>query len=221
MKSKEILEELRLVFKGKSVDTIVPPLVFVFVNRLFDLEIALISSVFLAFCFFLLRLYKRQSFVYALAGIAGIFLASFLAFIAENANNFFLPGIIGNGVIVVLGTLSLIIRKPMAAYASHLTRNWPLDWFWRRDVYPAYKEVTISWVIFFLIRTILETYLYLNATPEILAWAEIFLGLPITLLILVFSYVYGIWRLKTLNGPGVDEFMEGKEPPFKGQTRGF
>lgn len=221
MKTKEIVEELRLVFKGKSVDTIIPPLVFVIMNRLFDLQIALIVSVSLAFCFFLLRIVKKQTFGYALAGVGGIFLASFLAFIAENANNFFLPGIIGNGIIVLVGTLSLIFKKPMAAYASHLTRNWPLDWFWRKDVYPAYKEVTIFWISFFFIRTILETYLYLNATPEVLAWAEIVLGLPITIMILVFSYVYGIWRLKALEGPGVDEYIEGKEPPYKGQTRGF
>jgi len=221
MRGKEVLDELRLVFKGKSLDTIVPPLVFVIFHRIFDLNIALIVSVLLAIIFFTYRLYKKESYVYTLGGVFGIFIASLLAYVAQNANNFFLPGIIGNAIIVFLGVFSLVFRKPFAAYASHLTRGWPLDWFWRSDVYPAYKEVTIFWVIFFLFRTILESYLYVYATPEVLAWAEIVLGLPITMLILVFSYLYGIWRLKKLAGPGVDEFIDGKEPPYKGQTRGF
>jgi len=221
MKSKEIIEELKLVFKGKSIDAIAPPLVFVILRWLFDLDIALIGSVILASCFFIIRIYRKQTYVYALGGVGGIFIASFLAYIAQNANNFFLPGIIGNGIIVVLGLISLLIRRPIAAYASHLTRGWPLEWFWKKDVYPAYKEVTIFWVVFFIFRTVLESYLYVNATPEILAWAEIVLGLPITILILVFSYAYGIWRLRSLGGPGVDEYIDGKEPPYKGQTRGF
>jgi len=47
------------------------------------------------------------------------------------------------------------------------------------------------------------------------------MGLPFTIAILVISYIYGIWRLRTLKGPGIDEFMEAKEAPYRGQTRGF
>jgi hypothetical protein len=39
--------------------------------------------------------------------------------------------------------------------------------------------------------------------------------------VLAVSYVYGIWRLRKLGGPGVEEFESGKEPPWDGQTRGF
>jgi len=38
---------------------------------------------------------------------------------------------------------------------------------------------------------------------------------------LVISYVYGLWRLHRLGGPGVDEFVGGVEPPWKAQTKGF
>lgn len=47
------------------------------------------------------------------------------------------------------------------------------------------------------------------------------LGWPVTIVVLVLSYVYGIWRLRKLRGPGVDEFITGKQPPYRGQTRGF
>ena len=47
------------------------------------------------------------------------------------------------------------------------------------------------------------------------------LGWPVTIAVLVLSYVYGIWRLHQLGGPGVHEFREGKASPWEGQTRGF
>jgi hypothetical protein len=39
--------------------------------------------------------------------------------------------------------------------------------------------------------------------------------------VLVLSYIYGIWRLRKLKGPGIDEYLENKTAPFRGQTRGF
>lgn len=54
-----------------------------------------------------------------------------------------------------------------------------------------------------------------------LAWAYVLLGWPVTLSVLIVSYIFGIWRLHRLGGPGVEEFKAGKEPPWKGQTKGF
>ncbi len=39
--------------------------------------------------------------------------------------------------------------------------------------------------------------------------------------ILTISYLYGMWRLHQLKGPGVDEFIEGKEAPFRGKQEVF
>lgn len=47
------------------------------------------------------------------------------------------------------------------------------------------------------------------------------LGWPLTIGVLLISYIYGIWRLHRLGGPGIEEFISGKFPPYKGQTRGF
>lgn len=54
-----------------------------------------------------------------------------------------------------------------------------------------------------------------------LGWANILLGFPTTLGVLILTLIYGIWRLKNLGGPGIDEFREGKEPPWIGQRKGF
>jgi hypothetical protein len=47
------------------------------------------------------------------------------------------------------------------------------------------------------------------------------LGWPAIIVVLSISYIYGIWRLNNLGGPGVDEFKDNKEPPWDGQKKGF
>lgn len=220
-KGKEVLEELTSVLSGKTLDAIVPPLVFVIVNSMFGLTSAIIIALILSSTVGIYRLIRKQSGIYALGGSLGILLAGGFAFLADNASNYFLPGIITNAFVLLLSIVTLIIDKPLAAYASHLTRGWKLDWFWRKDVKPAYREVTIMWSLFFLIRTIIQVTLFLSDNVDALVWANTLLGLPVTIAVLILSYIYGIWRLRNLKGPGIDEYLENKTAPFRGQTRGF
>lgn len=220
-KGKEILEELTSVLSGKTLDAIVPPLVFVIVNSMFGLTSAIIIALILSSTFALFRIIRKQSGIYALFGTLGILLAGTFAYLADNATNYFLPGIVTNAFILILTVITLILDKPLAAYASHLTRGWRLDWFWRKDVKPAYREVTYMWSLFFLVRTIIQVTLFLSDNVDALVWANTIMGLPVTIVVLTVSYVYGIWRLRNLKGPGIDEYLENKTAPFRGQTRGF
>ncbi|PKK88976.1 MAG: hypothetical protein CVV62_01630 [Tenericutes bacterium HGW-Tenericutes-7] len=220
-KGKEILEELQSVLSGKTLDAIVPPLVFVIVNSIFGLTYAIMIALILSSTFGLYRLIHKQSGIYALFGSLGILFAGGFAYLADNATNYFLPGIVTNAFVLILCVMTLVIDRPMAAYASHLTRGWKLDWFWRKDVKPAYREVTILWAVFFLMRTIIQVTLFLSDNVNALVWANTIMGLPVTIAVLTVSYVYGIWRLRNLKGPGIDEFLENKTAPFRGQTRGF
>ena len=67
----------------------------------------------------------------------------------------------------------------------------------------------------------LQFLLFQRGHASTLAWANTLLGWPVTIIVLVISYVYGLWRLHRLGGPGVDEFVGGVEPPWKAQTKGF
>lgn len=220
-KGKEIFEELTSVLSGKTLDAIVPPLVFVIVNSIFGLTTAIMIALILSSTFGIYRLLRKQSGIYALFGSLGILLAGGFAYLADNATNYFLPGIVTNAFVLILSVITLILDKPLAAYASHLTRGWKLDWFWRKDVKPAYREVTYMWSLFFLVRTIIQITLFLSNNVDALVWANTIMGLPVTIAVLTVSYVYGIWRLRNLKGPGIDEYLENKTAPFRGQTRGF
>ena len=220
-KTRELIEELQSVFKGKGIDALMPPIVFAIANNAFDLTLSSLLAIIVSFVIGILRIIKKQTWIYAFGGFLGVVVAAGFAFYADNATNFFLPGIIGSVFTTVATLVTLIIGRPLAAFASHLTRGWPLEWFWRKDVKPAYREVTWMWFLFFLARTLLQIQLFIQNDPTQYVWFNTLLGLPVTIIVLIMSYIYGLWRLHQLKGPGVDEYIAKKDPPFKGQTRGF
>ena len=220
-KSNKILEELRSVVSGKTFDALLPPLVFVVANGLFGLDAAVLGALTLACVLGANRLLRKQPWQYALGGLAVVALAAGLAYLTRSAASYFIPAIITSGLLLTLALASLVAGKPMAAWVSHLTRGWPLEWFWREDVKPAYGEVTWFWASFFLMRLVVQIALFQQGDALRLAWANTLLGWPVTIPVLILSYLYGIWRLRHLGGPGVQEFQAKKGPPWQGQTRGF
>jgi len=217
----DILEELSSIFKGKTLDALLPPLVFVLLQSRIGLLNAVIVSVGIASVFGLLRLLKHQALGYALGGLGTVLVASSFALFANNASNFYLPGILSTTFLFVLMLISVLLDRPLAAYVSHLMRGWPLVWFWRSDVKPAYREVTWFWTSMFAFSTGIQWVFYLSGDLNQLVWITSLLGMPFTIFILVVTYVYGIGRLRQLKGPGVEEFVQEKKAPYKGQTRGF
>lgn len=217
----DLADEVKNFTKGKTIDAIFPPITYVIGNRFLGLQWGILLALILALILAIKRIIKKENFLYALGGMAGVLIASGFAYIAGNAANYFLPRVITSGFFFLLAIISLIIGKPMAALASHLTRGWDFNWFLRKDVKPAYREVTIAWAMLFLARMILQIMILRKSNTVDTGIANILLGFPATFTVLMLTYIYGIWRLKKLKGPGVYEFMEGKESPWVGQTKGF
>lgn len=222
-KTQEILEELRMVLTGKNkiLDAVLPPLVFVLVNAWQGLFPALAGAMAVAGVFAAVRLIKRQQLSYALGGLGAVLLASLFAFVLNRAQGFFLPGILSGGLTVLACLLSVIVGRPLVALTSFVARRWPLKWYWHPRVRPAYSEVTLAWGIFFLIRLVIQYSLFQNQSVETLTLANLLLGWPATILLLVISYIYGTWRIHNLAGPSVEEFKSGTPPPWQSQLRGF
>ncbi|HKL42736.1 MAG TPA: DUF3159 domain-containing protein [Clostridia bacterium] len=218
---KEIIEELRSVISGKTFDAILPPTIYVISNNIFGLLTGIILAVLVALLLSFYRFRKNETWQYAFGGFIGVIIASSFAYFAGSAENYFLPDAITSGFILLLVIGSLIMKKPLAAWVSHITRGWQLEWFWRKDVKPAYTEVTIFWGVFFAFRLAVEVYLLIEGNITQLFWSKTLLGLPAIVIVLIITYVFGIWRLHQLGGPGIDEFEKNKKPPWKGQKRGF
>lgn len=223
-KAQELREELRSVFAGRGVkllDAIVPVAVFLAANPRLGIPLALGISFGAAILFFLFRLIKKDNLYYALGGLGAALVAGGFAFLSDSAVGFFLPGLISSGLTVLLLLVSSAVRRPLAALTSHLTRSWPLAWYWHPRVRPAYSEVTLFWAVGFGARLGLEYWLYQQGAAGSLGLIRTVLGWPYTVLLLILSYLYGLGRLSKLGGPSVEEFQAGASEPWQGQKRGF
>ncbi len=221
-KAHELLEELRSVSNGVGLmDTILPPILFLLLNGLAGFQAAMYGAIAIALLIAILRLRRKQSLMYALAGMGSVALAIALALLLGRSEGYFLPGIVNGGITIALALVSLLIRKPMVAWTSYLARRWPLEWYWHTQVRPAYTEVTLIWTLFFVLRLWWQVALFQGQDTGQLALVNALTGWPATVVLLIISYLYGTWRLGQLQGPSVEEFRAGVPAPWQGQRRGF
>lgn len=224
VKLQELGEELRGVLSGQGsrlLDSFFPPLVFLLINSISDVDAALWGALAISGGFAAYRLIRRENLTYALGGLGGTLLAALFVKLSGSGSGFFLPGFFSGAATVILCVVSVAFNRPMVAWSSFIARRWTLNWYWHPQVLPAYNEVTILWAVAFATRLTVEFWLYQQDALGALGTVRIFLGWPFIVLLLIVSYIYGLWRLGQLKGPSVEEFKAGKAPPWEGQKRGF
>ena len=218
---KEILSELKMVLKGNTLDALLPSLLFVFLQSLLGLNTSALVAVLSSFLLTGYRIVRKQKSFYALLGVLGVLFAAGYAAFSGSAENYYLPRLFNGTLLVLVSFGSILFGRPLAALLSHLSRGWPMGWFLRKDVKPAYREVTFIWSVLLLMRLLVQWNLYRGGDLNRLFFINFLMGTPATIVILVLSYVYGIYRLKMLAGPSVDEYLENAPGPWKGQKKGF
>ena len=221
-KWRELLDEFRIVMgTGNLLDAILPPVIFLLINGIFGFQAAMWASLGPAVLIAVLRLWRGQSLLYALVGIGSVVLAILIVWFLGRSEGYFLPDLVSGGLTFALAFVSLLLRRPFVAWTSFIARRWPLEWYWHPRVRPAYSEVTIVWAVFFALRLVWQVALYQAQAASQLAFISALLGWPALIILLVFSYLYGTWRLGNLKGPSVEEFKNQTPPPWQGQKRGF
>ncbi len=218
---KEILSELKMVLKGNTLDALLPSLLFVFLQSPLGLNSSALVAVLSSFLLTGYRIVRKQKSFYALLGVLGVLFAAGYAAFSGSAENYYLPRLFNGTLLVLVSFGSILFGRPLAALLSHLSRGWPMGWFLRKDVKPAYREVTFIWSVLLLMRLLVQWNLYRGGDLNRLFFINFLMGTPATIVILVLSYVYGIYRLKKLAGPSVDEYLENAPGPWKGQKKGF
>ena len=223
-KLQELGEELSGVLSGRGsrlIDSFLPPAVFVIVNSIAGLRAALWGALGVALAFAIYRLIRKENLTYALGGLGGTLVAAVFAGISGEGSGFFIPGFFSGAITIILCVISVAFNRPLVAWSSFIARRWPLEWYWHPRVMPAYNEVTIAWAVAFSARLTFEFWLYQQDAVGALGTVRILLGWPFIVLLLIGTYLYGLWRLGKLQGPSVEEFKAGKAPPWEGQKRGF
>ena len=219
----EFIEQFKLIGGGYHaiVDALAPPLIFVISERFFRLEVALLITLIPAFLIIVLRIFRHQSLLYIGLGTSGLIFAFGSAWISGNAAGYFLPSILSDAILSILCIISVLFNRPLVALTSHITRRWPLGWYWHESIRPAYSEVTLLWGAFFGIKIIPQWLLFNRGETQLLGLINILTGLPGMIILLIISYLYGLKRLRRLKGPSVDEFNQEKPAPWLGQNTGF
>lgn len=208
---------------GKTglVDLVGPPLLFVFVSNQAPLTAAAAASAGLCAALALWRWHRKQPLTYTLLGLGGALLAALFAWLSGTAAGFFLPDLLQSAFIAAACLVSSLIKRPLTALTSRLTRGWPAGWYDHPQVLPAYQKVNNIWAAFFILRTLLQAALLQIRSPWVLLTANLLSGWPATVLLLAASYLYGLQKLRAMKGPSVEEFEKQSPPPWTGQTRGF
>lgn len=217
----DLYNEIKRMLSSKTLDALIPLSVFLLVNRLLDTMIAGISALFVAVLISLYRLIKKQSLYYALAGSLSVMIALISVYISGQSKGYFFPSIIQSVILLIISTFTLIINRPFAMWLSHLSHGWSMKWYSRNDIMPAYREVSLIWLCLIGIRLFIQIKLYTGDGITRIALYNILLSAPSTILVLIGSYVYGLWRLNQLKGPSVEEFEQGLPQPWKSQKKGF
>lgn len=222
-KAREIVEEPRMVLAGRGgfLDALLPALFLLLLNAIWGVQVAIWASLGLAVLIAIYRLAKGQSLLYSLAGAGGVALAGAIAYLLGRAEGFFLPTILSGAATIFLCLVSVLVGRPLVAFASFVARRWPPSRYWHPKVRPAYSEVTWVWVVFFGLRLLLQLNLSRGQQANLLGLVQLLAGWPATIVLLIAGYLYGTWRLRDLGGPMVEEFKSGAERPWTGQLRGF
>ena len=219
----ELLDEFRTLVVGQNsfLDAILAPIIIILLNSLFSLQVAMWGALILSVLIAVIRLRNRQSLLFTFAGVGIVGLAIAVVWLLGRTDGFFVPGLVSGSLTTLLALLSLVIRKPMVAWTSHLARRWPLEWYWHVQVRPAYSEVTFAWMLFFGLSLFWQVSLFQAHNISQLTLVNTLTGWPATIVLLILSYLYGTWRLARLGGPSVEEFQNNTPTPWQGQLRGF
>lgn len=219
----DLWNEFRNIVIGRSnlLDAILPVITFLILKTWITIAFAMWGSLVLAAIITLYRILRKQAAFYTLFGLFISFTATLSAILSGYASLVFLPDLLTGSITIVLSVTSLAIKRPVVALTSHLTRNWPLNWYWHPQVRPAYRDVTWIWVVYFTLRLAFQVFLLRTANIDTLSIANFLMGWPAMIALLIVSYLYGVWRLNRLQGPSIEEFTAGVLPPWKSQQKGF
>ena len=219
---QDIFADLRtLLGPDRAIgDSLLPPAAFFATNAALGLEWASVLGLVVGAFVAAFRLVRGHRLLAAVYGLAAVVLSVVVALRTDNAAGYVLPTILMTAALAMLTVVTIVVRRPMVAWVSAFVRGWPMTWYWRDDVRPAYAHVSWYWVVFYVARVALVWAAYEAAGLSVLLVVRVLVSWPTMLPLVIVSYVRGNRRLHELGGPTVDEHRSGARGPFALQ-RGF
>jgi uncharacterized membrane protein YeaQ/YmgE (transglycosylase-associated protein family) len=141
-----------------------------------------------------LRAVRRQPLRHIATGFIGVAFAAFIASRTGRAEDFFLPGLLLNGVYGAAFAISALVRRPLVGLGIGFMTNDGGSWAQDRDVRRAAYRATWLWAGAFGLRLLVQVPLYLAGAVGWLGTARLVLGFPLFALAVLATY-------RLLSGP--------------------
>ena len=181
-----------------------PILVFVPVSSVVGLRAAVLAALGVATAVLAWRLFRRDSTHPALSGFAGVAVCTLVAYFTGNSKGYFLLGIWTSLAWAVAFAVSILIRRPVVGYIWSWASGQGLAWRQLRAAVYAYDLATMTWVVVFGSRFVVQRLLYNANQTGWLGVTRIAMGWPLTAVAALVSYLavkYVQRRLDALTSP--------------------
>ena len=162
-------------------DSGIPSLTFVIVYLVDGQQLrpAVWSAVGVGALMALFRLYRKQSVQQVLSGFIGLAFSAWLASRTGQAQDFFLPGILINAAYGAAFLISILIRRPLVAYAVGAISGDVRSWISDRERRRAATAATWVWVVIFFGKVAIQLPLYWAGAVAALGITRVVLGYPL------------------------------------------
>jgi hypothetical protein len=166
-----------------------PVLVFVGTSRLMGLSAAVGAALGIATLILLWRLIRRDSVQPAVSGLVGVVVCALIAYMLGESKGYFLLGIWSSLLWAAVFAVSILIRRPVVGYIWSWLHGHDRAWRnVRRAVY-AFDIATLTWVLVFAARFVVQRLLYDSDHTGWLVVARISMGWPLTAASAVVTYL--------------------------------
>lgn len=189
-KNQSILEQMGGV-SGLVYSTL-PILVFVPVNSIWNLTVAIWAALGVAIAILLWRVVRRDPIQPAISGFFGVGISAFIAYRTGDAKGYFLYGIYMSLAYGAAFLISIAVRWPLVGLIWGFLNGHGNSWRQHRGAVRAYDAATAAWALVFGARYLVQSQLYDSDQTGWLAVARIAMGWPLAAV----AFLVTVWAVR-------------------------
>ncbi|MCV7178870.1 DUF3159 domain-containing protein [Mycolicibacterium sphagni] len=172
-----------LIYSSLPVAVLIP------VNTAFGLMPAIAAALGVAALILVWRLIRRDSVQPAVSGFIGVGISALIAWMVGASKGYFLLGIWTSLIWAGVFMLSVLIRRPIVGYAWSWIQGHDRAWRSNRRAVLAFDVATMTWVLVFASRFVVQRHLYDLDQTGWLGVARIAMGWPLTAVAALVTYL--------------------------------
>jgi hypothetical protein len=172
-----------LIYSALPVAVLVP------VNTAFGLVPAISAALGVAALVLLWRLFRHDSVQPAVAGFVGVGISALIAWFVGASKGYFLLGIWTSLFWAVVFAVSVLIRRPVVGYVWSWVNGHDRSWRALRPAVLAFDLATLTWVLVFGARFVVQHHLYDADKTGWLGVARIAMGWPLAAIGALVTYL--------------------------------